>query len=77
MLQWNSMHPYNAVHVVRIPAAPDPERLRQTINGTLEARALTGLTLNRGQGTYCYRGGPACCEIRNLDCERHVRSALY
>jgi len=43
--------PTNAVHVMRIPAVPDQDRLRQAINGTLETRALTGLTLNQAQGT--------------------------
>ncbi len=57
------MHPYNAVHVVHIPGTHDLERLRLAINGTLEARSLTGLTLVHEQGTYAYAGGPACCEI--------------
>jgi len=59
------MHPYNAVHVVRIPGAPDQEHLRHAINRTLEARALTGLTLNHDQGTYSYSGATRC-EIINL-----------
>ena len=66
MLQWNDLHPYNVVHVVRIPAALDLERLKSAVNGTLEAQGLTGLALNRGKGTYRYHGGPASCEIKTI-----------
>jgi NRPS condensation-like uncharacterized protein len=76
MLQWDSMYPYNAVHIVRIPGAPDLERLRCAVNGTLESRGLTGLTLNYDQGTYCYGGSAACCEISNLDCAGSPRASL-
>ena len=57
MLQWNDLHPYNVVHVVRIPAALDLERLKNVINGALQAHGLTGLTLERRKGTYHYAGG--------------------
>jgi NRPS condensation-like uncharacterized protein len=66
MLHWNDLHPYNAVHVVRIPAPLDLERLGNVVNGTLEAHGLTGLTLNRGSGTYRYHGGPVSCEIKTI-----------
>ena len=76
MLQWNSMHPYNAVHVVQIPGAPDQEHLRHAINRTLGAHALTGLTLNPDHGTYSYDASAACCEINNLDCAESPRVSL-
>jgi len=76
MLQWNSLHPYNAVHVVRVPGAPELERLRSAINGTIEARALTGLTLNCDRGTYCYGGGAACCEISEFTDAESPRVSL-
>src|SRR4051812_1748283 len=66
MLQWNSMHPYNAVHVVRIPHVLDLDRLTEVINGTLETLGLTGLALDSEAGTFHYRGGPALCEIKTL-----------
>ena len=28
MLRWRELHPYNPVHVVRVPVALDAERLR-------------------------------------------------
>jgi NRPS condensation-like uncharacterized protein len=75
MLQWNSMHPYNAVHLVRISGTLDSERLKTSINRTLGARGLTGLHLNHDH-TYCYRGGVARCEIINLDAAGSPRASL-
>jgi NRPS condensation-like uncharacterized protein len=66
MLQWNELQPYNAVNVVRIPGAPDFERLQKAVNGTLEKWGLTGLTLNRKNGNYHYHGGPVRCEIKTI-----------
>jgi hypothetical protein len=76
MLQWNDIHPYNVVHVVRIPAAPDLERLGQVINTMLESRGLTGLTLNRKKGTFRYAGDPARCEIKTLAGGQSIQAAL-
>jgi hypothetical protein len=64
MLQWNDLHPYNAVHVVRIPGALDVERLKNVITTTLEGKGLTGLTLNRRLGSYQYHGGSSSAEIK-------------
>jgi len=66
MLQWNDLHPYNAVHVVRIPVALDPGRLRTVIKATLERYGLTNLTLDRTKGIFHYHGGPAVCEIKTV-----------
>ena len=68
MLQWNDLHPYNAVHVARIPAALDLERLRRAIRHTLELQGLTNLSWHRDAGAYGYHGGPAVedCAIKIL-----------
>lgn len=63
MLQWDELHPYNTMHVARIPHALDLERLRNAIDGTLESLGLTSLTLDERRGTFHYHGGPAPCEI--------------
>lgn len=63
MLQWNELHPYNAVHVVRIPEALDLERLRCAITATLEGKGLTGLALDRSAGAYEFQGAPAPAEL--------------
>ena len=66
MLDWNDLHPYNAVHGVQISSPLDPARLQSAIHGTLEFHGLTGLTLNRKQGTFQYAGGPATHEIKTI-----------
>jgi hypothetical protein len=64
MLQWDATHPYNAVHVVRLPGAPDVRRIETLLNQMLEARGLTGLVIDRAAGRYEYGGGPARCEVK-------------
>src|SRR5512136_2886551 len=59
VLRWNRVHPYNAVHAVRIPRPLDPSRLIETINGELESLGLTGLVIDRRRYTFEYGGGPA------------------
>lgn len=67
MLQWCDLHSYNAVHVLRIHESLEFEKLRRAVNTTLEAQGLTGLSLDRSRGTYCYEAGPACCEIKLIN----------
>ncbi|HUB87676.1 MAG TPA: hypothetical protein VMB22_07260, partial [Verrucomicrobiae bacterium] len=64
MLQWNDVHPYNVVHVFRIPEPLDLERLKKTVNGVLESQGLAGVTLNRARGTYQLHSGPVDREIK-------------
>src|SRR5438552_1551566 len=47
MLRWNHLHPYNAVHVVRIPASFDLERLKASLGSTLQSLKLGEVILNR------------------------------
>ncbi len=46
MLRWRELHPYNAVHVVRIDARLDATRLSRDIDAVLTTRGLTGLVLD-------------------------------
>ena len=63
MLRWRELHPYNAVHVVRIDHALDPARLASVIGGELAAFGLTGLTLDVARARYEYGGGAATPSI--------------
>ena len=54
MLQWNEMHPYSAVHIVRIPEPLDLTRLTQLIDRELEELGLTGLVIDKRRGTFEY-----------------------
>jgi NRPS condensation-like uncharacterized protein len=76
MLQWNSMHPYNAVHVVKLPEKLDAERLSKAVNGSLEKLGLTGLSLHRRDRTYSYRGGASAYRITTLSDSSDVMSVL-
>ena len=76
MLQWNDLHPYNAVHAVRIPEALNCERLNDAISGTLESHGLTGLKLDRKKGTFCYQGGRAMCDIQVISGEANSHDTI-
>jgi hypothetical protein len=66
MLRWRELHPYNPVHVVRVPAALDVERLRSGIAARLETLGLTGLAVDRAHWRYRYEGGPAAVPLAVL-----------
>jgi hypothetical protein len=66
MLRWRELHPYNAVHVLRISAPLDPERLSRSIADVLAGQGLTGLVLDPEGGRYEYRGGPAAVAVEIL-----------
>ena len=63
MLLWDDMHPYNAVHVIRVPAGCDAERLRRTLARGLEERGLTGLSVAPNGRSFEFRGGSAVVEL--------------
>lgn len=66
MLHWDALHPYNAIHLVRLPRTIVAARLQAVIATTLEQLGLTGLELDRCAGTYEYRGGPAQVELATI-----------
>lgn len=67
MLDWNDMHPYNAVHVVRVPATLDLPRLREVIQTTLVGLGLTNLSVDREAGAFHYGGGTVVNEITLIE----------
>lgn len=66
MLRWRELHPYNAVHVVRVDAPLDEMRLARAIDAGIEARGLTGLVLDVARKRYEYTGGAPHTELRVL-----------
>lgn len=76
MLHWNELHPYNAVHAVRLPGTPDLQRLRHAIHVTLQHHGLTGFTLDAGSATFSYHGGDAVCEIKILTHEENLAAEI-
>ncbi|HYV26013.1 MAG TPA: hypothetical protein VFA77_00635 [Candidatus Eisenbacteria bacterium] len=66
MLQWNDLHPYNAVHVVRIGEPLDLGRLKRIIAARVEREGFGSLFINRGGGRFQYEKTPASPELRVL-----------
>jgi len=64
MLQWDELHPYNAVHVVRLPGQPDFARLGEVLRQLLPRLGLTRLQMDPGRTSYAYQGGPTSCEVK-------------
>jgi hypothetical protein len=64
MLGWDELHPYNAVHVLRIPHPLDPERLKRVVDGTLDSLGLTNLVISPDRHELEFEGGPATHEIK-------------
>ena len=67
MLRWRTLHPYSAVHVVRIERPLDTGALLAAIAEVLEGWGLTGLALDAGHRRYEYRGGKAVPVLSVLD----------
>ncbi len=59
MLRWRALHPYNAVHLVRIDRPLDATRLGAIVDRQLPALGLTGFALDARRRRYAYRGGAA------------------
>jgi NRPS condensation-like uncharacterized protein len=76
MLLWDEMHPYNAVHVVRIPQPLDLPRIRSIIQQQLELYHLTGFALDRTQKRFSYLGGTADIDIKIVEQKKETSTAL-
>jgi len=76
MLQWNDLHPYNAVHVLRLPLAVDVRRVQKAIEQTVVRHGLTRLQLDRAAGTYDYGGGPTDCPLKLVPFDTDPEAAL-
>lgn len=76
MLQWNDIHPYNAVHIVKLPQRLDKERLRDVITREISDLGLSGFSLDRRQSSYAFTGGDEGIEIRFMLADAEDRSLL-
>jgi hypothetical protein len=59
MLRWRDLHPYSAVHAIRIDLPLDAARVTSVIDRQLETLGLTGLTLDVARERFEYAGGAA------------------
>ena len=76
MLQWSSLHAYNAVHVVRVPRSLDLPRLSHVIDDELEQLGLTGLSIDQRKGTFEYRGGTVRYELKMVPAASTMHETL-
>ena len=74
MLQWNELHPYNAVHVLRLPGPVDLERLRGVVRAVVEQRGLTGFRPE--PAGFHYAGGAMQGIVRQLPAEGDALASL-
>jgi hypothetical protein len=66
MVRWRELHPYNAVHVMRIGKPLTVSVLQQAIDDVLARFGLTGLNLDIAKRRFEYEGGAAHAPVRLL-----------
>ncbi len=76
MLLWDEMHAYNAVHIARVPAALDVDRLRAVLAKVLEERGITGLRMDAKERGFEFHGGAAVIDLTVCDDVGDVRESL-
>lgn len=76
VLMWDDMHPYNAIHVVRIPRTLDPAKLKDSVDKHLKSKGLTGLVIDRGKKRYSFKGGASDINIKVVDSGNDALSVL-
>ena len=76
MLLWNELHPYHAVHVVRVSAPLELARLTDVVNRTLAALGLATVTLDSERGRYRFEGVAARYEVKPVQAGPEPHGAL-
>ena len=66
MLLWDELHSYNAVHVAKVAAPLDAERLRVTLVRVLEGRGIARIGISADGRRFDFRDGPADVDIKVL-----------
>lgn len=66
MLRWRDLHPYSAVHIVRVTKPCSAAALEAQIEARLGGAGLTGFALDRRRSRYEFAGGAAAIELRVL-----------
>ena len=67
MLRWRDLHPYSAVHVVRVTKRCDAAQLEAQIAARLQSAGLTGLTLDRRRARFEFAGDHEAVALTVLD----------
>src|SRR5512139_152401 len=64
MLDWNRIHPYNAVHVVRVLRPLDSVRFSAVVDRVMEQSGLNSLVIDPQRRHYEYQGGQHHYDVR-------------
>ncbi len=67
MLQWNNLHPYNAIHGLRLPKPAHPQQLQASIHQTLEAKGLTQCLISPAHSTIDFTTTTTPPDLTRLD----------
>jgi len=80
VLRWRELHPYVAVHMVRVAHRLEAARLRETIGTRLEAAGLARIALDARAKRFEFRPGPATVDLavlqRGEDAEAAARTEI-
>jgi len=77
MLQWSGLHPYNAVHVVRIAGTIELDHFEKSLNHVLNLSGLANLSINPKSGRFTLHGGNPACHPRLIEGNGDPLPALY
>ncbi len=77
MLQWSSLHPYNAVHVIHLGKAIEPVRFGERLNHVLSLCGLGNLTIDTKGGYFRFHEGNPECVPRIIDGGGDPLAALH
>lgn len=76
MLQWDSLYPYNAVILMKVPCRLEGERLRASLETAIERYGIGALSLDRVRGTYEYLNSLPEVELRFIPGGEDCRQAV-
>jgi hypothetical protein len=76
MVRWKALYPYNAVHVVRVPAEFDVERLRGAVEQSFTSTGLTGFAFDQSSDRYEYSGNGAVPRVALLPASTEPEAAI-
>ena len=66
VLRWRELHPYVAVHMVRVAHRLEAARLKEAIGARLEAAGLARVALDARRKRFEFRPGPAAVDLTVL-----------
>lgn len=76
MLNWEDLHPYNAVHAFELPYAVLPQRVREAIVNTLEGLGVSAVEFDSARRRYDFHPSAGPPEFRVVRCPGDAESAL-